>query len=83
LAPQITMDSPPFEFLDMSGQLTVISLPERFPVISGFKGQVPFYSISAEIFSDKFSSSNFGQIFIKTTVIKFSLIMDDHFGFLI
>ncbi len=36
---QITMDAPPFEFLEMSGQLTVISLPERFPVISGHKGQ--------------------------------------------
>ena len=36
---QITMDSPPFEFLEKSAQLTVISLPERFPVISGHKGQ--------------------------------------------
>ena len=36
---QITMDAPPFEFLESSGQLTVISLPERFPVISGHKGQ--------------------------------------------
>ena len=35
---QITMDSPPFEFVEAGGQLTVISLPERFPVISGNKG---------------------------------------------
>jgi hypothetical protein len=34
---QITMDAPPFEFLEQSGQLRVISLPERFPVISGHK----------------------------------------------
>ena len=31
------MDAPPFEFLEQSGQLRVISLPERFPVISGHK----------------------------------------------
>jgi hypothetical protein len=36
---QITMDSPPFEFVELGGHLTVISLPERFPVISGNKGQ--------------------------------------------
>ena len=36
---QITMDSPPFEFVEDGGRLTVISLPERFPVISGNKGQ--------------------------------------------
>ena len=35
---QITMDSPPFEFVEAGGVLTVISLPERFPVISGNKG---------------------------------------------
>ena len=35
---QITMDSPPFEFVEAGGTLTVISLPERFPVISGNKG---------------------------------------------
>ena len=35
---QITMDSPPFEFVEDGGRLTVISLPERFPVISGNKG---------------------------------------------
>ena len=32
------MDSPPFEFVEDGGSLTVISLPERFPVISGNKG---------------------------------------------
>jgi len=33
------MDSPPFEFLELGNHLTVISLPERFPVISGHRGQ--------------------------------------------
>lgn len=37
---QITMDAPPFEFVERGNTLTVISLPERFPVISGNKGQV-------------------------------------------
>lgn len=34
------MDSPPFEFVEDGGRLTVISLPERFPVISGNKGHI-------------------------------------------
>ena len=35
---QITLDAPPFEFTSRSGYMTVISIPERFPVISGNKG---------------------------------------------
>ena len=35
---QITLDAPPFQFTSMSGNMTVISIPERFPVISGNKG---------------------------------------------
>ena len=35
---QITLDAPPFHFTSRSGNMTVISIPERFPVISGNKG---------------------------------------------
>ena len=35
---QITLDAPPFQFVSRSGNMTVISIPERFPVISGNKG---------------------------------------------
>ena len=35
---QITLDAPPFQFTSRSGNMTVISIPERFPVISGNKG---------------------------------------------
>lgn len=35
---QITLDAPPFTFVALRGNMTVISLPERFPVISGNKG---------------------------------------------
>ena len=35
---QITLDAPPFQFVSRSGNMTVISMPERFPVISGNKG---------------------------------------------
>ena len=35
---QITLDAPPFQFTSRSGNMTVISIPERFPVIDGNKG---------------------------------------------
>ena len=34
---QVTMDTPPFQFIQSSSHLTVMVLPERHPVISGLK----------------------------------------------
>ena len=34
---QVTMDTPPFQFIQSSSYLTVMVLPERHPVISGLK----------------------------------------------
>lgn len=34
---QITQDRPPFKFVQESGHMTVVALPDRFPVISGLK----------------------------------------------
>ena len=34
---QVTMDTPPFQFIQSSTHLTVMVLPERHPVISGIK----------------------------------------------
>jgi len=34
---QVTMDAPPFQFIEASAHLTVMVLPERHPVISGLK----------------------------------------------
>jgi len=34
---QVTMDAPPFQFIESAAHLTVMVLPERHPVISGLK----------------------------------------------
>ena len=34
---QITMDSPPFQFIQSAAYLSIMVLPERHPVISGMK----------------------------------------------
>ena len=34
---QVTMDAPPFQFIESGAHLTVMVLPERHPVISGLK----------------------------------------------
>ena len=38
---QVTMDTPPFQFIQSSSHLTVMVLPERHPVISGIK-KIPY-----------------------------------------
>ena len=34
---QVTMDAPPFQFIESAAHLTVMVLPERHPVITGLK----------------------------------------------
>ena len=46
---QVTLDAPPFLFVAKSGHMTVISLPERFPVISGIPKLKPHFNIGDKV----------------------------------
>ena len=46
---QVTLDAPPFLFVAKSGHMTVISLPERIPVISGLPKLKPHFNIGDRV----------------------------------
>ena len=46
---QVTLDAPPFLFVAKSGHMTVISLPERIPVISGLPKLKPNFNIGDRV----------------------------------